>query len=228
MTGSPIIVALDGMTTREAILLTKDLKDLIHAVKVNALLYEGKWSLECIFSRFKSLGVKIFADVKLYDIPKTVRDSTNNFSRLGADYVSVSVRAGKEAVAAALTSRGDTNVLVHFSLTSRDAEGGRGLTIARTLMAVGLGAQGVIVPANEVPIVRSTLTVSKSDAAIVVPGIRPSWYGLADDQHRTATPREAIREGADLLVVGRPITCSSNPRDAAQKILEETLAARQK
>jgi orotidine-5'-phosphate decarboxylase len=169
---------------------------------------------------------KVFLDLKFLDIEQTVRRATERAARLGATFLTVH-EGGKTVAAAMEGCRGtDLKILAVTVLTSWDAgdlkEMGINLSVEELVLhrarkALAAGAHGVIASGQEAATLRGNLG---KDFVIVTPGIRPSGAS-ADEQKRAATPAEAIRAGADYLVVGRPITQTANPRDAALRIIEE-------
>jgi orotidine-5'-phosphate decarboxylase len=177
-------------------------------------------------------GARVFLDLKLHDIPATVRRATANAASCGAEMITVHAGGGPEMVAAAVRGAADSGadprplVVAVTLLTSLDtlvmADLGFALSapeaVARwTRMATGCGVDGVVASPLEAVVARRSAT---RDLLVVTPGIRPAGHG-ADDQRRTATPAEAVAFGADLLVVGRPITRAPSPLEAARAILAE-------
>jgi orotidine-5'-phosphate decarboxylase len=172
---------------------------------------------------------KVFADLKLYDIPATVAAAVRQLSRSGASFLTV--HGDRAIMEAAAANKGDAlKVLVVTVLTSiapRDlAEMGIGLPVEelallRARQAVAAGCDGVIASGLEAPALRATLGAR---ALIVTPGIRPA-DGERADQRRVVTPTQALRGGADYLVVGRPIRDAADPYRAAVAIQEEIARA---
>ena len=169
---------------------------------------------------------KVFADLKLYDIPATVTAAVRQLARCGAAYLTVH---GDRAVAeAAAHGKGDRlrilAVTVLTSVAPSDlAEMGIALTVEelalrRARQAVAAGCDGVIASGLEAAALRAALG---AEALIVTPGIRPAGGARGDDQRRVVTPALAFRSGADHIVVGRPIRDASDPYRAATAIQEE-------
>ena len=170
-------------------------------------------------------SARVFLDLKLHDIPTTVAGAVKAVSDLGVDYVTVHASGGAEMLrAAAEAGQGRVRVLAVTLLTHMDAESLAGLgvegppevlvsTWAR--LAADSGCAGAVCSPHEVARLRSELPRS---FVLVTPGIRPAG-APSDDQKRTATPAEALAAGADLLVVGRPLTGSDNPKAALQRLL---------
>jgi len=182
-------------------------------------------------------GRPVFVDLKLHDIPTTVRRAAAASARTGAGALTVHASGGRAmldgAVAGARDGAGERPPLVIAVtlMTSLDAaslaELGIGPDIREIVvrwarLAQSCGVDGVVASAREAPSIRAECG---SDLLIVTPGIRPSWWEV-DDQRRAETPAAAIRRGADVLVVGRPITRAPSPVDAARRILDEMAAGR--
>ena len=185
---------------------------------------------EALMRDLKAAGKKVFLDYKFHDIDQTVANAVAGAVAAGADLVTV--HAVAPVVRAAATAKGDaaTKVVGVTVLTSLDAEdleaegwrdGVPALVRARAQTAIAAGADGVVASAQEAAMLRELLAPG---AFLVTPGIRPAG-GDVQDQKRVATPTSAIRDGSDLLVVGRPILNAAAPADAANAILDEIAAA---
>jgi len=217
-----IIVALDAMSEADSLSLAESLQDVVWGFKVNDLLISSGVK---IVEKLKRFG-NVFADPKLYDIPNTVGNSVARLSGAGADLITVHSSAGKDALEKANERRGDASILAITVLTSFSNEDS--LTIFKqepeqavlslAAFANDCGVQGVVCSPRELNALSSVLPDSFMR---VTPGVRPSWYGISDDQSRVATPRAAVDAGASCLVVGRPITKSEDPVFAAKRIAEE-------
>jgi orotidine-5'-phosphate decarboxylase len=182
------------------------------------------------------LGVPVFLDLKLHDIPATVRRAAANVAASGARMVTVHASGGRSMLEAAVegaregAAQEPPRVIAVTLLTSLDqaaldelaVPGPAEATVLRwARLAESSGVDGVVASAREAAAVRAGCG---RDFLIVTPGVRPAGHGQ-DDQRRTATPAEAVRAGADILVVGRPITGAPVPLDAARRILEEIARA---
>ena len=176
----------------------------------------------------------LFLDAKLHDIPAQVRGATDAMRGLGAGFVTVHASGGSEMVRAAVEGAGgELAVLAVTILTSlnRADLGSFGFdrdtpdVVARLgSVAIEAGAHGLVCSAHEVADLRSRFGPrSEGGPVLVVPGIRPPDAGR-DDQQRTMTPREALDRGADILVIGRPISAADDAAEAARRI-HEGLAA---
>jgi orotidine-5'-phosphate decarboxylase len=183
------------------------------------------------------LGTPVFLDLKLHDIPATVRRAAGNVGSCGAQMVTVHAAGGRAMIEAALegvrSAGGDPPpaVVAVTLLTSLDretlaalgVEGSPEDTVRRwARLAVDSGADGVVASPREAAAVRSECG---EGCIVVTPGIRPAGSD-PDDQRRTATPAEAVRAGADVLVVGRPITAAASPAEIAHSIAAEIEGAR--
>lgn len=176
-------------------------------------------------------GAATFLDLKLHDIPATMAGAVRSASRLGVRYLTVHASAGPAALRACAEAAGkDLTILAVTVLTSLDgaelaAVGIEGspetaaVRLARVAHAAGIG--GLVCSPNECAPIRAAVG---PDLVLVVPGIRPGG-ATGDDQRRIGTPRSAIENGADVLVVGRPIRDAADPRGAARSIRMEIEAA---
>lgn len=222
---SRLIVALDLPTVSEAKNLVLKLKGSINFFKIGLeLIYSGGIQL---VKELKDEGNQIFLDAKLLDIPNTVEKSTANIARIGADFLTVHGH-DEATLTAALKGRG-TNPLKILSvtvLTSIDnkiiEEQGYNikieeLVIRRARLAKEIGVDGIVASPNESRKIREQIG---NDFTIITPGIRLNDDSY-NDQKRINTPREAIKSGANYLVVGRPITQAKDPYSKAMEFLEQ-------
>ena len=188
-----------------------------------------------LVSELKQKGFSVFADMKLHDIPNTVEWAAKVITRSGADIFNVHCMGGKAMCQAAVKGateeareigRDRPFVLGVTVLTSMGPEdlgaiGMRGTPRDTVIRLATLGKEagldGMISSAQEIKVVRDYFG---KDFVILTPGIRPTG-GEINDQKRVTTPAEAVRAGADYLVVGRPITASPNPSEALKAILAE-------
>jgi orotidine-5'-phosphate decarboxylase len=175
--------------------------------------------------RVHAAGCACFLDLKLHDIPATVASAVTAAAELGVRYLTVHASSGPAALqAAAAAAQGTgTRLLAVTVLTSMGPEdlGAIGLqgtpeeaVLRLARMAAGAGIDGFVTSPHECQALRQAVG---QEALLVVPGVRPASSAL-DDQRRAATPADAVRAGADLLVVGRPIRNASNPVAAARAI----------
>jgi orotidine-5'-phosphate decarboxylase len=170
-----------------------------------------------------ALGCPVFLDLKLHDIPNTVAGAARSAAASGAAYLSVHASGGSEMVSAAVRAAGSLRVLAVTVLTSLDGAalstiglvGPTSEAVVRLArLALRAGAHGIVCSPLEVAAVRAAVG---EGPLLVVPGVRPSG-AKAGDQVRTALPEEAIRAGADLVVVGRPLREAADPAAAARAI----------
>jgi len=179
----------------------------------------------------KALDREVFLDLKLYDIPETVARLTRQVARMGVDYLTVHASGGSKMLAAAQTAAGEGGATLKLLgvtvLTSFDEEqvekewkltgGIQGLVLVLAQLARNADLHGIVCSPLELKAVREKFGASLST---VVPGIR-SAGDAKGDQARTLSPAEAVRAGADRIVVGRPIVGQSDPAAAAERIIHE-------
>ncbi len=223
-----LIVALDVPTVAAAERLVTALGDSVGFYKIGLeLAYGGGLDLA---ERLVGTGRQVFLDLKLHDIPNTVAGATAQVARLGARFLTV--HGYPQTMEAARDAARDTGlaVLAVTALTSADdadlrnagyRDTVRDLVERRAVQARDLGLGGLVLSPRELAAVRP---VAGPGLLLVTPGIRPAG-AAAGDQKRVTTPGDAIRAGADHLVVGRPITGAPDPRAAAEAIQAEIAAA---
>lgn len=174
-------------------------------------------------------GCGLFLDLKLHDIPATVAGGARAVAGLSPQILTVHASGGPDMVAAAAAELPDTAVAAVTVLTSLSTADlvGLGLSPAEELVplwaqaAVAAGARAVVSSAHEAARLRSDLGPGVS---LITPGIRPAG-AATDDQARVATPKQALADGADVLVVGRPITRAADPAAAAAAVRAQMAAA---
>ncbi len=228
MKGTPardrLIVALDLPSVEAAQEAIARLGDAVTFYKIGMeLAYGGGLSL---VERLNAQGKQVFVDLKLHDIGNTVERAAARIAKLGARFLTVhafpqSMAAAKRGVAG--TSLQILGVTVMTSYDDADlAEAGyalslRDLVARRALQAKAAGLDGLILSPRELQAVRKLVG---PDMLLVTPGVRPAGAAVGD-QKRVMTPAQAIAQGADYLVVGRPILTASDPKGAAQSIVDE-------
>lgn len=223
-----LIVALDAGSLKDAEFLIDKLVPAVKIFKVGLGLWTlyGPRAVELVHKK----GGKVFLDLKFHDIPNTVSASIKAVLKLGVFMVNVHTLGGvemmRQAVLAAREIEGGPKILGVTILTSMDQKaiedvGIEGDVTAEVLrlavMADRAGLDGVVASPNETALIRSK---TKKDFIIVTPGVRPIWASKGD-QKRIATPVEAVRAGADYIVVGRPIIEAEDSLQAARRIIEE-------
>ncbi len=179
---------------------------------------------------------RIFLDLKLHDISATVKRAMGRVANLGVDLVTVHCASAHMLEMAVEGGGGKTGVLGVTLLTDNDSgmiqAGGfkemfvknpDELVLLRARMALAAGCAGVVCSGREASQVKSGIS---RNLLAVTPGIRPEWSLLEnDDQKRVTTPAQAVKQGSDLLVIGRPIRDAADPGAAAQKVVQEIDAA---
>jgi len=228
-----LILALDVPSLAAGEALLDKLEGRVGLVKVGLELYTacGPSAVEAV----KRRGLDVFLDLKLHDIPATVAGAVRSARGLGVAMLTVHTGGGAEMIRRAAEEAGDAiRILGVTLLTSLGPEDLPAVSIMgtpgevverRAVLAATAGCGGVVCSPKEVRAVRAAVG---SKVAIVTPGIRPAGAAIGD-QKRAATPASAIADGADYLVVGRPIHGESDPAAAAESIVEEirrALAAR--
>jgi orotidine-5'-phosphate decarboxylase len=219
---APIAVALDAPDLETAARWAGLVTPHVSTVKIGLELYL-RYGPGVVASIRGASGVQVFLDLKLHDIPATVAGAARAVAKLRPDIITVHAAGGPEVIRAAVQAAPDTmiaGVTVLTSLGAGDLEsiGMRGPVpdAVRRLsaLAVSAGARALVCSPREVAAVRSEVG---SDIKLITPGIRPAGTDR-NDQARIATPEEAMRAGADLLVIGRPITGAPDPGAAAAAI----------
>ena len=230
---NPVFVALDTPDLSRALELAAAVKGHVGGLKVGLefITAQGPEGI----GRIVALGLPVFADVKFHDIPNTVAGAARAIGGLGVEIFNVHASGGAAMMRAAaaeaakfhprpkvigvtvLTSMADTDLESVGQPVPASAQVTR---LARLAKASGL--DGVVCSPQEIGLVRDACG---PDFLIVTPGVRPAGADLAD-QRRVLTPAEAVRAGADILVIGRPITGAADPAAAARAIADEIAAAR--
>jgi orotidine-5'-phosphate decarboxylase len=239
---SSLIVALDFDSLTSAVKFAKQVADLVGMFKIGSQLFTSAGP-EAV-RQIAQLGTGIFLDLKFHDIPNTVAGAVLASAALpGVQLVNVHalggtamMRAASQAVSAGVPMGEDrTRLLAVTVLTSMDQKAIREVGIGGppklrvvklAKLAEQAGVDGVVASVQEAKIIRKACG---REFLIVTPGVRPKDMSVGskkDDQSRTATPREAIRAGADFIVVGRPVLAAADPRAAAQELVDEIAAAK--
>jgi orotidine-5'-phosphate decarboxylase len=210
-----LIVAADLSSRDEVLRLADEMRGVAGLLKIGlqAFVANGPALVRDVVGS----GSRVFLDLKFHDIPNTVQHAVDEAAALGVSMLTVHAEGGIEMLRAAARDR--LLVLGVTVLTSLDSSALAVVQLARLAKAAGLG--GVVASPQEIAAIREACG---RELVIVTPGIRPSGFE-AGDQRRVMTPAEAVRAGADYIVVGRPVTSAKNRRDAAMKIVEEMDAA---
>ena len=219
---NPICVALDSGDA-EAIATLVERHVGLYKVGLTTFVAHGRALVETLARRRP-----VFLDLKLHDIPTQVAGAVRAATDTGASYLTVHASGGPAMVEAAVEAAGDALVVLAVTvLTSLDDDALAAVGLAGTArdavlrlaeLAVAAGAPGLVCSPHEVAAIRSRFGArAEGGPLLVVPGIRPA--GRDDDQRRTLGPAEALAAGADVLVIGRPITAAPDPAAAARSIL---------
>src|SRR5947209_10557200 len=220
-----LIVALDFADAGAAEEMVARLGATVSFYKIGMELIYGGDGL-ALAERLIASGRHVFVDLKLHDIPNTVERATRQIARLGATFLTVHAYPQTMRAAKAGATGSRLKVLGVTVLTSSEdadlKEAGyaydvRDLVARRARQAREVGIDGLILSPQEL---RATRAAVGRDFLLVTPGVRPAGGAVAD-QKRVMTPGRAIAEGADYLVVGRPITEAAGPKTAAKAIVEE-------
>jgi len=219
---APIAVALDAPDLETAARWAALVTPHVSTVKVGLELYL-RYGPEVVASIRGASGVKIFLDLKLHDIPATVTGAARAVARLRPELLTVHAAGGPEVIRAAVEGAPVTTIAAVTVLTSLNQAtlerigmlGPMSDAVRRlAVLAVEAGARGLVCSPQEVAAVRAEVG---PDITLITPGVRPVGSSV-HDQARTATPEEALRAGANLLVIGRPITAAPDPGAAAAAI----------
>jgi orotidine-5'-phosphate decarboxylase len=221
-----LIVALDVPEASAAKDFVTQLGESVHFYKMGLELFMAGGYFELLDWLVKN-GKKVFVDLKFFDVPETVRSAVRALAGSGATFATVH---GNQAIMeAAAHDKGDLKILAVTVLTSLD----RGdlddlgfacdvekLVLSRARRALETGVDGIVSSGLEAPMIRNELG---QKLLVVTPGIRPVENKPADDQKRTVDVAQAFRNGADYIVVGRPIRQAPDPREAALAV-QRTIA----
>ncbi len=231
---NPIILALDKPNISEALEVIADVGNNVGAYKIGFEFFVSG-GIEAIRA-IQEFKAKIFLDLKFHDIPNTVASASKAAVRLGVDFFNIHAAGGysmmKASVDAVLEESSAlgcappkvlaVTVLTSFDESTLQADTKTSVPLRDMVkhyatQAASAGVDGVIASPQEIRLIRE---VAGPDFLVITPGVRPAWT-VKNDQKRVMTPAEAISEGADYLVIGRPIHSAKNPKSAAQKILAE-------
>ena len=235
--GNPIIFALDVGSWEEAQRFVEELRESVWGFKIGKELFT--WMGPKVVEMVQEGGSRVFLDLKYHDIPATVAKASVMATRLGVSMFNLHVLGGVEMMRVAVEASHETahkeglplpiilGVTVLTSLQDGDLRS-VGITlplekevVQLATLAQGAGLSGVVASPLEIEPLRRACG---EDMVIVTPGVRPA-KGPRHDQARVMTPAEAIRAGADYLVIGRPIRDAADPLKATQDILQEIKVA---
>ncbi len=222
-----LIVALDAITLADVLAMAKRLQGLVRTVKVGSALFTAHGP--STVARLRAMGFGVMLDLKFFDIPSTVELSCRAAAGLRVSLLTVHACGEPEMLEAAVRGARDgakrlgtkppavLGVTVLTSVGRRLPVRIQADVVRLAQRAYEAGCDGVVASAQEAAALRRRFG---RRLQIVCPGIRPARAAIGD-QERSTTPREALVQGADRLVVGRPITAAANPRTAAQQMLTE-------
>ena len=220
---SQVILALDFSdmaSTVEMINLTKEHIG-IYKLGLEFYLAQGKSGVKEIQSRFTD--IEVFLDLKLHDISNTVAGACRSVADINPKFLTVHASGGSKMISAASSALPKVEITAVTILTSLDqeqmlamglSENIENLTLSLAKNAVNSGARAIVSSPQEVSLLRKHLG---EKVTLITPGVRPSG-AERDDQERIMTPRQAIEAGADFVVIGRPITKASDPKQASEAI----------
>lgn len=228
-----LIVALDYPTAKEALTVVREIKDLVPLFKVGLQLFshEGPSIVRAILDQ----KAHVFLDLKLHDIPSTAAKAAVSAACQGVFMLNLHCLGGKKMLSRACQEVSDfclahslrKPIMIGVTLlTSHSERDIREIGLSRklieetnnlALLAKESGLDGVVASPHEIQSIKERCG---QDFLVVTPGIRPLW-STRHDQERITTPAEAMRYGADYIIVGRPITEAFLRKEAVQKILEE-------
>jgi orotidine-5'-phosphate decarboxylase len=228
-----LIVALDFPTAHEALQTAVELRGLVDYLKVGKQLFTAAGPE--LVRKLISMDFKIFLDLKFHDIPNTAAAAAVEAVKLGVSIFNVHISGGRKMMQETVRqvesftkeSNKEKPLIIGVTvLTSLDDNDMQDLGISRSVMeqveflsrlGKEAGLDGVVSSAKEIPIIRRTCG---DDFKIITPGIRPA-RAATDDQKRVVTPADALKMGADFLVIGRPITKAVDKADAVNRIMDD-------
>ncbi len=226
MNNNPIICAIDSADLKYSYNLTLRLKDKVRAIKLGLEFFTA-CGIDGV-NKISEIGTPIFLDLKLHDIPNTVRKVCSILKNLNIFMLTLHASGGREMMQAAIAELAQTNtevigVTLLTSLANQDIKGlkttstisDQALQLAQLAQECGL--TGVVCSGYEAQEIRMKCG---DDFTIVTPGIRPNRIQVHDHK-RSITPSDALTLGANYLVIGRPITESNNPEQTIEKILQD-------
>ena len=220
---APVAVALDGPDLATVTAWARAAGPYVSTMKVGLETFLRDGAAAVHAARDASGGRDIFLDLKLHDIPNTVAGAARSVAHLEPAYLTVHASGGAAMVRAAVDALPGTHVAAVTVLTSMSEDDlaavgllGPSLDAARRLaaLAVGAGARAIVCSPQEVATVRAEVGAG---VVLITPGVRPAG-AASGDQARVATPEQALADGADLLVIGRPITAAPDVAVAAAAI----------
>ena len=220
-----LIIALDFPDADRALSAARDLADDVRFFKIGLQLYTAAGPE--IVRAVRATGADVFLDLKLHDIPNTVAKAVEAAATLDVAMLTIHLSGGRRMIEAAVASAPTGLLLLGVTvLTSSDQatlqETGvtssvESQTVRLAELGAAAGIPGLVASPHELGALRNAVG---DRVKIITPGVRPTW-AAADDQKRFTTPRQAIDNGADYLVIGRPVTAHQSPREAVRQIISE-------
>jgi orotidine-5'-phosphate decarboxylase len=220
---APVALALDAPDMATVAVWARSAGPYVSTMKVGLETFLRDGATAVHVAREASGGRDVFLDLKLHDIPNTVAGAARSVAHLAPAYLTVHASGGADMVRAAVEALPDTRITAVTVLTSMSEHDlasvgllGPSIDAVRRLaaLAVGAGARAIVCSPQEVAAVRAEVGAG---ITLITPGVRPAGAD-AGDQKRVATPEQAMADGADLLVIGRPITGASDVAGAAAAI----------
>lgn len=228
MVSSPIIVALDYPHPDLAIAMAQQLDPQKVRLKIGKEMFT--LAGPALVEKLHQMGFEVFLDLKFHDIPNTVAGALRSAASLGIWMVNVHASGGRKmldaAVEAVKSAEHQPLLTAVTVLTSMDQDQLSEIGVSATpeqqvqrlaLLSQDTGVDGVVCSAQEAPLLND---LCGDDFLLVTPGIRPK-NSATDDQKRVMTPQQALQNGVDYMVIGRPITQAENPQTAVSNILRE-------
>ena len=218
---APIAVALDAPNLQKVKEWATQAAPAVDVLKIGleVFLRDGESAIDVV----KQTDCKLFLDLKLHDIPNTVKGASESVARFAPEFLTVHASGGPAMINAAATALPNTKITAVTILTSMSPQDliavgfektAEELAVRMAKMAVEAGARAIVCSPHEVAAIRANVP---SDVTLITPGVRPIGADVGD-QSRVATPQEAIANGANIVVIGRPITGVQNIRQAALEI----------
>jgi orotidine-5'-phosphate decarboxylase len=222
-----LIFALDLPEPGSARKMVEQLGDAVHFYKLGLELAMSGGYFELV-DWLAGQGKRVFVDLKFFDVPATVAGAVRNLNNRGVAFTTV--HGNQSIMEAAVAAKGDVKVLAVTALTSLDRGDlddlgfdcdVRDLVLSRARRALEAGCDGVVASGLELPALRQAVD---DQLLVITPGIRPVDNRAEDDQKRVVTVEQAFADGADYIVIGRPIRNAPDPRKMARSI-QTTIAA---
>lgn len=218
---APIALALDAPNLQKVQEWATAAAPAVDVLKIGleVFLRDGQAAIDVV----KQTDCKLFLDLKLHDIPNTVKGASESVARFNPDFLTVHASGGPAMISAAASALPNTKITAVTILTSMSPsdltavgfeKSAQELAVRMAKMAVEAGARAIVCSPHEVSAIRAAVP---NEITLITPGVRPIGADVAD-QSRVATPQEAIANGANIVVIGRPITGAEDIHKAAMEI----------